>query len=99
VVAEDRLAQYPGVPTVKEQGIDLAVRKFRGLAGPKGIDAETVASLDAAVPKLLADPVYKAVYAKNGLLPGFIPSTEYAAFIREFGRETEAFLQESGVIR
>jgi tripartite-type tricarboxylate transporter receptor subunit TctC len=99
VVAEERIAQYPEVPTVKEQGIDLAVRKFRGLAGPKGIDAETVAALDAAVPKLLADPAYKAIYARNGLLPGFIPSTEYAAFIREFGRETEAVLRESGVIQ
>jgi tripartite-type tricarboxylate transporter receptor subunit TctC len=99
VVAEERIAQYPEIPTVKEQGINLAVRKFRGLAGPKGTDSATIAALDAAVPKLLADPAYKVIYAKNGLLPGFIPSAEYAAFIREFGRETEAFLRESGVIQ
>jgi putative tricarboxylic transport membrane protein len=99
VVSEERIAHHPEVPTVKEQGINLAVRKFRGLAGPKGTDAETIAALDAAVPKLLADPAYTAIYVRNGLLPGFIPSTEYAAFIREFGRETEAFLRESGVIQ
>jgi putative tricarboxylic transport membrane protein len=98
VVGQERIALYPDVPTLKEQGIDLAVRKFRGLAGPKGTDAGTVAALDAAVPKLLADPAYKAIYTRNGLLPGFIPSVEYAAFIREFGRETEAFLRESGAI-
>ena len=96
VVGEERIAQHPDVPTVKEQGIDLSVRKFRGLAGPKGTDAATVAALDAAVPKLLEDPVYKAIYTRNGLQPGFIPSSEYGAFIAEFGRQTEAFLKESG---
>ena len=35
VVGDERLEQLPDVPTVKEQGIDLSVRKFRGLAGPK----------------------------------------------------------------
>jgi tripartite-type tricarboxylate transporter receptor subunit TctC len=99
VVGEERIAQHPGVPTVREQGIELAVRKFRGLAGPKGTDPATIAALDAAVPKLLEDPAYKAVYTKNGLLPGFIPSAEYAGFISEFGRETEAFLKESGAIQ
>ena len=36
VVGDERLPQLPDLPTVKEQGIDLSVRKFRGLAGPKG---------------------------------------------------------------
>src|SRR6185503_20961906 len=35
VVGEERMTQFPDVQTVKEQGIDLSVRKFRGLAGPK----------------------------------------------------------------
>ena len=99
VVGDERIAQHPDVPTVKEQGIDLAVRKFRGLAGPRGTDAATIAALDAAVPKLLEDPAYKAIYTKNGLQPGFIPSAEYGAFISEFGRETQAFLKESGALR
>ena len=39
IVGDDRLKQLPGVATLKEQGIDLSVRKFRGLAGPKGMPA------------------------------------------------------------
>ena len=34
VVGDDRLPLFPDLETVKEQGIDLSVRKFRGLAGP-----------------------------------------------------------------
>jgi tripartite-type tricarboxylate transporter receptor subunit TctC len=32
---DQRLSLLPDVPTVKEQGVDLVVRKFRGLAGPE----------------------------------------------------------------
>ncbi len=99
VVGDARLPQMPDVPTVKEQGIELAVRKFRGLAGPKGTPAGAIAALEAAVPKLLADPKYKQLYTANGLQPGFMPHAEYATFIADFGRQTESFLKETRVIK
>jgi putative tricarboxylic transport membrane protein len=99
VVGDARLPQFPEVPTVKEQGIDLSVRKFRGLAGPKGTPPQVIAALEAAVPKLLADPKYKQVYTANSLQPGYMPHAEYGRFMNEFGRQTEAFLKESGVIK
>ena len=99
VVGDKRLAQFPDVPTVREQGIDLSVRKFRGLAGPKGTPQPVIAAWEAAIPKLLADPEYKKIYTRNGLEPGFLPHREYVAFMNDFGRQTEAFLRESGAIR
>jgi tripartite-type tricarboxylate transporter receptor subunit TctC len=99
VVGDGRLTQFPDVRTVREQGIDLSVRKFRGLAGPKGMPPDVIAAWDAAVPKLLADPTYKAIYTKNNLMPGFMPHAEYVKFMNEFGRQTETFLKESGVIQ
>jgi tripartite-type tricarboxylate transporter receptor subunit TctC len=99
VVGEDRLPQFPEVETAREQGIDIAVRKFRGLAGPKGTPPEVIAAWEAAIPKLLEDPEYKHLYSENSLQPGFIPHAEYVRFMNEFGQETEAFLKESGVIK
>ncbi|HYN64290.1 MAG TPA: tripartite tricarboxylate transporter substrate binding protein, partial [Candidatus Limnocylindrales bacterium] len=98
VVGDDRLPQYPDVETVREQGIDLAVRKFRGLAGPKGLPADVIAAWEAAIPKLLDDPGYRKVYMENSLQPGFIAHAEYAAFMDKFGKDTEAFLRDAGVI-
>ena len=98
VVGDDRLQQFPDVPTVKEQGIDLAVRKFRGLAGPRGMPEEVIAAWEAAIPVLLDDPEYRALYTANGLQPGFMPHTEYVRFIDAFGQETETFLRDAGVI-
>ena len=99
VAGDARISQYPDVRTLKEQGIDLAVRKFRGIAGPKGTPPAVISAWEAAVPKLLADPAYQKIYLRNGLLPGFIPHAEYQKFMNDFGRQTEAFLKQSGVIR
>lgn len=99
VVGDKRLDQFPDLKTAKEQGIDVSVRKFRGLAGPKGTPANVVAAWEAAIPKLLNDPKYKKIYTENNLQPGFIPHAEYGPFITEFGKETEDFLKESGVIK
>lgn len=99
IAGDQRLPQLPGIPTLKEQGIDLSVRKFRGLAGPKGMPAPVVAALESAVPKLLSDPAFVRIYTANGLQPGFMPRAEYAAFISEFVRQTEAFLKETRVIK
>ena len=99
VAGDARLSQYPDVRTVKEHGIDLSVRKFRGIAGPKGTPPAVIAAWEAAIPKLLADPAYQRLYTRNGLLPGFVAHAEYVTFMSEFGRQTEAFLKDSGVIR
>jgi putative tricarboxylic transport membrane protein len=99
VVGDARLSQFPDVKTVKEQGVDLSVRKFRGLAGPKGMPRDIIAAWEAAIPTLLADPVYRKIYSSNNLQPGFLPQAEYVRFMNAFGKETAAFLKESGVIK
>jgi len=99
VVGDERMTQFPDVPTVKEQGIDLSVRKFRGLAGPKGMPRDLIARWETAVRALLDDPEYKKLYIADGLQPGFMPHDEYVAFMNTFGNETAAFLKDSGVIR
>jgi putative tricarboxylic transport membrane protein len=98
VVGEERLSQFPDLRTAREQGIDLAVRKFRGLAGPRGTPPEVIAEWEAAIPRLLEDPEYKKVYLTNSLQPGYIPHAEYVGFMERFGKETEGFYKQAGVI-
>ena len=98
IVGDARLPQFPDVATVKEEGIDLAVRKFRGLAGPKNMPPEVIAAWDAAIPKLLEDPAYRTLYTDNSLQPGFIPHVEYVQFIEKFGHDIETFLHDAGVV-
>ena len=99
VLADERLAQLPDVPTAKEGGVDLVVRKFRGLAGPKGLPEDVTKAWDAAIQKVLADPEYKAQYEAAGLVPAFIPHKEYVTFVDTFAEEQKALLSEVGVIK
>jgi tripartite-type tricarboxylate transporter receptor subunit TctC len=99
VAGDERLPQLPDLPTLREQGLVVSVRKFRGLAGPKGTPPEVIARLESAIPRLLEDPAYRKHYLANGLLPGFIPHADYVRFIERFGYEAAGFLKESGVIR
>ena len=99
IAGEERLEQLPGVPTVREEGIDVSVRKFRGLAGPRGTPPEVIAALEAAIPRLLADPAYRAIYTANGLQPGYLSHDAYVRFMDDFVQQTQGFLRESGVIQ
>lgn len=95
----ERLPDFPQVPTVKESGFDVVLKKFRGLAGPKGLPADIVSVWEKAVPQLLADPEYKKVYGAESLVPDFIPHSAYVTFVNEFGNTSEAFLREAGAVK
>jgi tripartite-type tricarboxylate transporter receptor subunit TctC len=99
VMGDKRLDQLPDVPTAREQGVDVAVRKFRGLAGPKGLPANVIKAWEEGVQKVLADPAYKKAYLENGLQPAYMPHDEYVKFIADFGQETQDFLKTTGVIK
>jgi putative tricarboxylic transport membrane protein len=95
----DRLPDFPDVPTVKESGYDVVLKKFRGLAGPKGLPADIVAAWEKAVPQVLADPDYKKVYGTESLVPDFVPHAAYVTFVNDFASTSEAFLKEAGAVK
>ena len=98
-LSEQRLDMLPNVPTAKEQGVDIAVHKFRGLAAPKGIAPDVAEALDAGLKKALADPAFKASYTKSNLIPHFLSHKEAVAFVNQFAAEVTQTLKELGVVK
>jgi putative tricarboxylic transport membrane protein len=99
VLGDHRLTLFPDIKTAREQGIDVAAVKFRGLAGPKNMPPAVIAAWEDAIPKLLEDPKYKKIYTENDLEPGYMKHDDYVAFITKFGDDTQKFLKDSGVIK
>lgn len=95
----ERIADKPDVPTVKELGYDVALVKFRGLAGPKGLPDDVAAIWDEAVKNLLEDPDYKKAYSAEVLVPRLITHKDYPAFVNDFATRTEEFLKSTGAIK
>jgi tripartite-type tricarboxylate transporter receptor subunit TctC len=98
-LTDKRLDSLPNVQTAKEQGVDIVVHKFRGLAGPKGISPEAAAAMDAGLQKVLADPGFKKSYTSSNLIPHFLPHKEAIAFTNEFATEVTQTLKELGVVK
>jgi tripartite-type tricarboxylate transporter receptor subunit TctC len=94
---EDRLDTSPDLQTAQEQGIDLVVDKFRGLAGPQGLPDDVIAAWETAIPALLDDPKFKAFYEESSLVPAFMPHDEYVTFIADFAEGQKAFMAEYGI--
>ena len=99
VLSDKRAELLPNVPTAKEQGVDIVVRKFRGLAGPKGVSPEAASALDAGLQKVLADPAFKKSYTQSNLIPNFMGHQEAIAFTNQFATEVTQTLKELGVIK
>jgi len=95
----ERMSAYPDVPTVKELGYDVVMKKFRGLAGPKGLSPEIIGIWNEAAQRLLADPEYKDAYESQSLVANFIPHDQYGSFVAGFAADIGTFLREAGVIR
>ena len=98
-LTDKRLEKFPAVSTAKEQGVDLTVTKFRGLAGPKGLPKNVIAAWEAGVKKILASPAYKEEYEKENLIANFMGHDDAVKFTQAFAKEVEASLREFGIIK
>jgi len=99
VLGDQRLPDMPELPTAKEQGIDLSVVKFRGLAGPKGLPENVLRAWDNGIQAVLADPAYKAEYSKESLVVAFKDHREAPAFTNAVAGDIEKSLRDLGVIK
>ena len=95
----ERLPGLAQLPTAKEQGIDLAVTKFRGLAGPKNLPPAVLAAWARGIEAVLADPAYRREYERDGLVPAFMAHEQAGEFTAGFAAELAASLRNLGIIR
>ncbi len=86
-----RLPGLPDVPTLKEQGFDVAVESYAGLAAPDGIDEEKAAVLEAAFKQAFNAESFRKTLINLGMEPAYFTGEEYRQLIvdgyRDMGRD------------
>jgi putative tricarboxylic transport membrane protein len=97
VFTDDRLPDFPDAKTAKEEGIDMVVKKFRGIVGPKGLPPEVIQAWEAGVTKALLDPEFQKWYKNASLIPAFMTHDEFTTFMASVVREQEAFFKEYNI--
>jgi tripartite-type tricarboxylate transporter receptor subunit TctC len=71
----------PDVPTAKEQGVDMSLEAWRGIAVPKGTPKQTIAMLENAIRLTAENPEFAKASDKLGVRPAFMPSAEFGELI------------------
>ena len=99
VLTEKRLPDHSSLATAREQGIDLVVTKFRGLAGPKKLPPEVLKAWDSGLKAVLADPAYRQEYARESLVPAYMGHEQAGPFTARFAGELAASLRELGLLK
>ena len=99
VLTDTRLNGLPALPTAKEQGFNVVVTKFRGIAGPKGISDEIAKTWEDALRKAVETPAYKAAWTKENLIPMVMGRVEARAFTTQFAKDVAESLKELGIIK
>lgn len=97
VWTEERSRNLPDVPTLKEVGVPLVMEGRFGIAGPKGMDAAIVTKLHDAFKEAMKDAAVLAIMDKFDILPRYMDSKAYQAYIPKAVEEERAALVAAGI--
>jgi putative tricarboxylic transport membrane protein len=93
-------ARVPGVdiPTLKEQGVDVTLVNWRGIAAPPGISgAQRQAYLDM-IDRMARSEAWKAQLAKNGWTDAYLAGDRFARYIEAERDRIAAVLKDLGLL-
>lgn len=87
----------PDVPTAREQGVDVALEAWRGVAVPKGTPKAAVVALEGAIRKTAESQEFADGCEKLGVHPAFLPANEFGELIAREDAELAGLLQQVGL--
>jgi tripartite-type tricarboxylate transporter receptor subunit TctC len=83
VSAAERSDALPGVPTLREGGLDVVSYAWFGISGPAGMPAPVTARLSQEIRAVLADPATRGRLEELGGAPPDTTPESYTAFVRD----------------
>ncbi|HKC44653.1 MAG TPA: tripartite tricarboxylate transporter substrate binding protein [Burkholderiales bacterium] len=96
-LAPNRDPALPDVPTAREQGVDVSLEAWRGIAVPKGTPKQIIAALEAAIQKTVESPDFAKTSEKLGVRPAFMPAAEFGQLIAAEDAELARLMQVIGL--
>lgn len=94
VLAPQRSAMFPEVPTMAELGLPLAAGSARGFVAPAGTPEPILRRLAEALDTAINGEVHRAQLQRIGLAPTYLGPAEFAAYWRSEEERLRPILQE-----
>jgi tripartite-type tricarboxylate transporter receptor subunit TctC len=83
VTGSERVDLLPDVPTAKEQGFDVDITMWRGLAAPAGTPKDVIETLADAAEKAVASEEFQKAGATIGFTPAYEGPEEFGALVEK----------------
>jgi tripartite-type tricarboxylate transporter receptor subunit TctC len=77
----ERDPAFPEVPTAREQGYDVALEAWRGIAVPHGTPTAVIRALETAIRKTVQSPDFIQGCARLGARPAFMDTAQFGRLI------------------
>ena len=87
----------PEVPTAIEQGVNVSLEAWRGIAVPKGTPREVIVMLEAAIRRAVEDPDFIRGSENLAVRPAFAPSAQFGELIAKEDAEMAKMMRVIGV--
>src|SRR5712691_6486980 len=98
VSAEQRLPDYPDVPTFRELGSDVVATNWFGLAGPAGLPAEIVRKVNREINVAMAKPESQQRMREDGMLVHAMDAAAFRKFIEAEGVRWKPVIEKAGLM-
>lgn len=92
-----RDALFPDVPTAQEQGINVGLDLWRGIAAPKGTPKEVIAELQESIKTTVASPEFAEAGKTIGFVPAYLPASDFGKLIAEDDAKLGKIMAELGL--
>jgi putative tricarboxylic transport membrane protein len=96
-LAQSAPTKVDGIPSLKEQGIDVELGNWRGIFGAPGITPQQRDALVKLVKDATETPAWKATLEKLGWTPVFLGGDDYRKFIDEDTKRVSAIIESLGL--
>ena len=99
VTGSERVGVLSEVPTAQEQGVDVDISMWRGLAAPAGTPIAAVEKLQAAAQAAVASDAFQEASKNIGFSPAFLNATDFGTLIESDDAFYGALLQRLGLAK
>jgi tripartite-type tricarboxylate transporter receptor subunit TctC len=98
LASKERNPAVPDVPTMAELGVaDFEVGTWSGLIGPRGVPADVVRKINAAVAAVLNDPLVRRRLVEEGAEIKVMSPSEFGAFMRAENARWVKVVRDAGI--
>ena len=88
-----------GVPTLKEQGVDVVFDVPRSVIGPKGLSPEQIRYWDGVFQRVIKTPSWKDALEKNQWDEDYMNSAELGKYLKSQHTILKDVLGELGMVK